>query len=33
MVDFNLTIKDDIHDLVTKLWSNNQQGINTLGIL
>jgi hypothetical protein len=27
MVDFNLTIKDHIHGLVTKLWSNNEQDI------
>jgi hypothetical protein len=33
MVDFNLTIKDHIHGLATKLWSNNGQDINTLGIL
>jgi hypothetical protein len=33
MVDFNLTIKNHIHDLATKLWSNNEQVINTLGIL
>jgi hypothetical protein len=24
MVDFNLTIKDHIHVLVAKLWSNNE---------
>jgi len=24
MVDFNLTIKDHIHDLATKLWSSNE---------
>jgi hypothetical protein len=33
MVYFNLTIKDYIHGLVTKLWSNNEQDINTLNIL
>jgi hypothetical protein len=33
MVDFNLTIKDHIHGLVIKLWSNNEQDINTLGVL
>jgi hypothetical protein len=33
MVDFNLTIKDQIHCLMTKLWFNNEQDINTLGIL
>jgi hypothetical protein len=33
MVNFNLTIKDHIHCLTTKLWSNNEQDINTLGIL
>jgi hypothetical protein len=33
MVDFNLTIKDHMHSLATKLWSNNEQDINTLGIL
>jgi len=33
MVDLNLTIKDHIHGLVAKLWSNNEQNINTLGIL
>jgi hypothetical protein len=31
MVDFNLTIKDQIDGLVAKLWSNNEQNINTLG--
>jgi hypothetical protein len=25
MVGFNLTIKDHIHGLVVKLWSNNEQ--------
>jgi hypothetical protein len=30
MVDFNLTIKDHIHGLTTKLWFNNEQDINTL---
>jgi hypothetical protein len=33
MVDFNLIIKDHIHGLAGKLWSNNEQDINTLGIL
>jgi hypothetical protein len=33
MVDFNLTIKDHIHGLATKLWSNNEQNINALDIL
>jgi hypothetical protein len=33
MVDFNLISKDHIHGLVVKLWSNNEQDINTLGIL
>jgi hypothetical protein len=33
MVDFNLTIKDDIHGLVIKLWFNNEQDINTFNIL
>jgi hypothetical protein len=33
MVDFNLTIKDHIHGLIIKLWSNNEHDINTLGIL
>jgi hypothetical protein len=33
MVDFNLTIKDHIHSLVVKLWYNNEQNINNLGIL
>jgi hypothetical protein len=33
MVDFNLTIKDHIHGLGAKLWSNNEQDINTFGIL
>jgi hypothetical protein len=33
MVDFNLTIKDHIHGLATKLWSNNEQDIDTLDIL
>jgi hypothetical protein len=33
MVDFNLTIKDHIHGLATKLWYNNEQDINTFGIL
>jgi hypothetical protein len=32
MVDFNLTIKDHIHGSVAKLWSNNEQDINTLDI-
>jgi hypothetical protein len=27
MVDYNLTIKNHIHGLVTKLRSNNEQGI------
>jgi hypothetical protein len=25
MVDFNLTLKDHIHGLVAKLWSNNNK--------
>ncbi len=33
MVDFNLTIKDDIHGLAAKLWFNNEQEINTLDII
>jgi hypothetical protein len=33
MVDFNLTINDHINSLVAKLWSNNDQDINTLSIL
>jgi hypothetical protein len=33
MVVFNLTIKDHIHGLAVKLWFNNEQDINTLGIL
>jgi hypothetical protein len=33
MVDFNLPIKDHIHGLATKLWSNNEQDSNTLSIL
>jgi len=33
MVDCNLTIKDHIHGLAANLWSNNEQDINTLGIL
>jgi hypothetical protein len=33
MVHFNLTIKDYIHGLVVKLWSNNEQDINILDIL
>jgi len=33
MVDFNLTIKDDIHGLVAKLWFDNEQDINTFDIL
>jgi hypothetical protein len=33
MVDLNLTIKDDVHGLVVKLWFENKQYINTLGIL
>jgi hypothetical protein len=32
MVYFNLTIKNHIHGLTTKLWSNNEQDINTLNI-
>jgi hypothetical protein len=32
MVNFNL-IKDHIHGLAVKLWSNNEQDINTLDIL
>jgi hypothetical protein len=27
MIDCNLIIKNHIHGLVTKLWSNNEQGI------
>jgi hypothetical protein len=33
MVNFNLIIKDHIHGLAAKLWSNNEQDINTLDIL
>jgi hypothetical protein len=33
MVNFNLIIKDRIHGLEVKLWFNNEQDINTLGIL
>jgi hypothetical protein len=33
MIDFNSTIKVHIHGLVVKLWYNNEQNINTLGIL
>jgi hypothetical protein len=33
MIDFNLTIKYHIHGLPIKLWSNNEQDINTLDIL
>jgi hypothetical protein len=33
MVNFNIIIKDHIHGLAVKLWSNNEQDINTLGIL
>jgi hypothetical protein len=33
MVDFNLMMKDHIHGLMIKLWSNNEQDIITLGIL
>jgi len=33
MIYFSLTIKDHIHGLVVKLWSNNEQNINTLSIL
>jgi hypothetical protein len=33
MVNFNLLIKDHIHVLAVKLWFNNEQDINTLGIL
>jgi hypothetical protein len=33
MVDSNLTINNQIHGLVTKLWYNIEQDINTLGIL
>jgi hypothetical protein len=33
MVELNLTIKDHIHGLAVELWSNNEQDINTLGIL
>jgi hypothetical protein len=30
MVDFNLTTKDHIHGLATKLWSNNSKTSVTL---
>jgi hypothetical protein len=33
MVEFNLKIKDHIHGLAVKLWSNNEQEVNTFGIL
>jgi hypothetical protein len=33
MLDFNLIMKNNIHGLVVKLWSNNEQDINTLNIL
>jgi len=33
MVDFKLRIKYHIHDLAIKLWSNNEQDINTSDIL
>jgi len=33
MVNFNLTIKNHIHGLEAKLWSNNEQDIITLDIL
>jgi hypothetical protein len=33
MIDCNLTIKDNFHDLTTKLCLNNEKNINTLGIL
>jgi hypothetical protein len=33
MVNFNLKIKNHIHGLATKLWSNNKQDIGTLNIL
>jgi len=33
MVDFNLTLKDHIHGLLAKLWSNNEQYINSFDIL
>jgi len=33
MVDFNLKLKDHIHVLEAKLWSNNEQDINTINIL
>jgi hypothetical protein len=33
MVHCNLRMKDHIHGLATKLWSNNEQDINTLDIL
>jgi hypothetical protein len=33
MVNVNLTIKDHIHNLAAKLWSNNEQDINTFDIL
>jgi hypothetical protein len=32
MVDFYLTLKDHIHGLAAKLWSNNEQDIITIGI-
>jgi len=32
MVDFNLTIKNHIHGLAAKLWSNNEQNINIFDI-
>jgi len=33
MIDCNLKMKDRIHGLVTELWVNNEQDINTLDIL
>jgi len=33
MVDFNLIIKDHIHGLTTKLWSSNEHGMRTLGLV
>jgi hypothetical protein len=33
MVDCNLTIKDHVHGSMVKLWSNNEQDIDALGIL
>jgi hypothetical protein len=33
MVDFNLIMKDHIHGLAIRLWSDDEQDINTLSIL